>query len=308
MCPTIAEAQNSPPNLDLLAVQRRFYSDSKRLRGIRAVGSLVAAIPLPVLAALAPTTQTAVTAASGFWLLLALVLMIGLERRRTEDGTKVLEEFDVAVFGLEWNERVAGKRVVPERIASVLRRCGADRARLKNWYPSVTDQLPWPVSVLVCQRAAVVWDWRLRRVYGWFAVTLTLALLGVSVGAAVLLGYSTLQWLLLLALPMAAAFAGGAEVASASLSDAREQSEMHDRLEQDWRRALQDPASTTPAECRQHQDCRFMHRLRANPIPDWWYRAWRDRYEADMCHAAEAMVRQFTSQVTVESPGTEASL
>jgi hypothetical protein len=231
----------------------------------------------------------------------ALVLMLGFERGRTSAGTRVLEEFDVRVFGLPWNERIAGRRLVPEAIARAVRRSRTDRTRPADWYPPAVDELPWPVSVLVCQKAAVVWDWRLRRAYGYFLVAVTVGLLAATVVAALLLRYSTSQWLLALALPMAAAFAGGAQAATSSLGDANDQSEMHDRLEDDWRRALAAPNSVTVVECRQHQDCRYMHRLKAMPIPDWWYRALRSRYQTDMTEAAVRMVAEFRSHHRVSS-------
>ncbi len=293
MSTIISKAQNLPENIDLLVAQRRLYSDAKRARGFRTVGSLIAAIPLPILGVMVSSSQSLVTVMGGLWLLAALVLMLVFVRGKTSDGTRVLEEFDVRVFSLPWNERIAGKRVISELVTNAMRRSRVDHSQLRDWYPPIVGEVPWPLSVLVCQRAAVVWDWRLRRAYGWLILVSTLGLFFASVLVALLMQYTVAQWLLVLALPMASAFTGGTQTAFSNLGDAAQQSEMHDRLDEDWRRALREHISLTSEESRQHQDCRFMHRLVASPIPDWWYRALRGRYETDMAVTAERMVREF---------------
>lgn len=294
--PAISEVQNRPANVDLLVAQRRLYSDAKVVRGVRVVGSALFAIPLPVISVLIPETQSLITGLGFLWLMAALVLMFAVERRNTDTATRILEQFDVEVFCLEWNRRLAGRRTSPEEIQRAIRRAGQDREQLYDWYPPVVDGVPYPLSVLICQRAGTVWDWQLKSSYGWVVAAAVVLLMTTSIAIAVAVDYSTLEWLLVLVLPMGGAFAGGADTVRRHFSDAKDQREMCERLDDDWRRALEDPSSLTVKECRQHQDCRYTHRQNGLPVPDFWYQINRKRAEADMTAAARHMVEEFADR------------
>ena len=292
----IADAQNRPENLELLVAQRRLYSDAKRWRGVRTLGSLLVGIPLPILAVVVPATISWVSAIGALWFAATVVLMFGVERGKIASATRVLEEFDVAVFALPWNKRVAGSQEEPETIAAAVRNNREPTECLRDWYPAAADEVPYPISVLLCQRATIVWDWRLRRSYAVLVTVLLVLLLVAAVAAAVLLNFTAAQCLLILVLPMASVFASGTATALTHISDAHEQREMQQRLDDDWRAALVEPTSITVAECRQHQDCRFNLRMRTLPVPDFWYGRLRVTYEKDMRGAAKRMVAEFQSR------------
>lgn len=289
----IAEEQNKPENLRLLVAMRRLYSEAKGSRGLRTVGSLVVGIPLPVLAAIVPSTQDLVAAVGFIWLVIAIVLMYGVERRRVRDATRVLEAFDVAVFSLPWNERVAGSRVDHEFIAAAVRRNREPIDGLADWYPAIADEVPYPVSVLVCQRAATVWDWRLRRSFAIALLSLMLLFAVSLVAFGLIANYTLERFLLALVIPTSSIFATGIAVALTHFDDVSEQRELQRRLDHDWQLALNDPMSLTTAECREHQNCRFNLRMKTLPIPDLWYRWLRDKYESDMRQAATSMVAEY---------------
>lgn len=142
---SISAEQGMPGRLDLLAAQAWLYSDAKRLRLNRVAVTLVVAVPLPVLAVLLPATQPFVASVGGVWLVIAFMVQFGFERGKVAKATRVLEQFDVEVFGLEWNSRLVGKRVAPEVVAAAARRYGSKRDRLNDWYPVVADDLPYPI-------------------------------------------------------------------------------------------------------------------------------------------------------------------
>lgn len=295
----IADAQNRPENLELLVAQRRLYSDAKRWRGVRTAGSLLVGIPLPILAVVVPASQSLVSAVGAAWLVVTVSLMFGLERGKVASATRVLEQFDVAVFSLPWNGRVAGARVSPEVIARAAKANTEPVDRLRDWYPCVADELPYPISVLMCQRATVVWDWRLRRSYAVLVFLLVVLLAAIATTIALTLKFTLAEFLLILVLPMASAFASGIVTALTHFGDVHDQREMEQRFNDDWERVLVEPQSMTVTECRQHQDCRFHLRMRSLPIPDFWYRRSRGSYEADMQAAADRMVGEFVRAVGV---------
>lgn len=289
----ISSRQNQKENLDLLAAQRRLYSDTKRWRAVRTVGAMVSGIPLPVLAVLVPSSRIAVATVAAAWLVVSLVILFFVENGKKLEATRVMEEFDVSVFGLRWNFRIAGSKVPRETIAAACRRDTGSRAKLLDWYPVIVDELPEPLSVLVCQRAAAVWDWRLRRGFSFVVGGATMVLLLAAVAASIALHYSSALLFIVFIVPMMPAFVAGTNIALSHRGTAREQSEMQLWLDEDWEQALRDPTSLTMQECRQHQDCRYRFRRDAIPIPDTWYRLRRARYELDMTQAAAEMVAAY---------------
>ncbi len=299
----IAKSQNSPENIELLSAQRQLYSDAKLSRTIRTTGSLLTAIPLPVIAVLWPNTQPVVSTIGAVWLAISLVLLLGIELVKIKTATCVLEQFDVTVFGIPWNKRVAGNKVACEVISDAARRDTKDKSILRDWYPTVADSLPHPLSALLCQRAAVVWDWRLRKRYGYLVASATVSLLLAAMLASVYLDYSLTQTLLIFILPMASAFAGGVVVAMSHLYGSRDAQDIQEGLDNDWMNALNDHQAFTFADCRQQQDARFHHRLQSLPVPDYWYRRSRRRYQADMVAAAKRMVGEFGQRSFNPEPG-----
>lgn len=121
----------------------------------------------------------------GALLLAALVTpWIRLTLRR---AVVIQETFDSELFGLPWNEGLAGQRVPTAEVHALSRalRSGGKRERyiLAGWYDD-TGNIASPMDVLVCQEQNLGWDLRLRGRYAIFlgsaaAVWLTL---GIGLG------------------------------------------------------------------------------------------------------------------------------
>ena len=92
----------------------------------------------------------------------------------------IQEQFDVEVFGLEWNDGLAGPKEAPEDIHTAAQKIQVKRAAsLRNWYPDA-DAAPWPLNVILCQRSSAVWG---RRGHYWYTIFFWgSALLGLSPG------------------------------------------------------------------------------------------------------------------------------
>ena len=59
----------------------------------------------------------------------------------------IQEQFDVEVFGLEWNDGLAGPKEAPEDIHTAAQKIqGMRAAALRDWYPEA-DAAPWPLNV-----------------------------------------------------------------------------------------------------------------------------------------------------------------
>jgi len=113
----------------------------------------------------------------------------------------IQETFDSELFGLPWNEGLAGQRIPTAEVHALSRalRSGGKRERyiLAGWYDDTGD-IASPMDVLVCQEQNLGWDLRLRVRYVLFlgsavAVWLTLGI-GLGFGRHLLVDELLLTW------------------------------------------------------------------------------------------------------------------
>ena len=105
--------QNQPDKLKLLAAQRQFYNWAKTWIGINYSITFIIAVYAPIGYLLFPESKYVVGAIGAAWTLISLLINLK-EQALTNKAARVQEQFDTEVFGLEWNEVIAGKKVSPE--------------------------------------------------------------------------------------------------------------------------------------------------------------------------------------------------
>jgi len=287
----IAEQQNTPENIRLLVAQARLYTEAKRIRLLRVVVSVILAAIAPVLAMLVPQSAWVMAALGGAWTLLTYFPFRGLQREKIRQAATIQEQFDVGLFNLPWNEVLVGSRVEPEIIHAAERSFREDTTRFRDWY-SDTGSLPDPLNVLLCQRANIVWDWRLRRKYAASVAWLIAALLVVDVGIALVLQQSLLDFLLSLFFPSLPALVQGLETFLAHRETAAEKEELSHRIQALWDSGLREPQAVTRDQCRQIQDRIYALRKDGPLVPDRWYHWLRNNYQADMDATADQLRTQ----------------
>src|SRR5690606_33355548 len=89
-------------------------------------------------------------------------------------------------LGLDWNEISSGKKPEPELIFEEAAKYGTQESKtslLRAWYPRVVGDVPEIFGIIICQRANVWWDARMRRKYAFF---IRVVLVSVALG---LVGY-----------------------------------------------------------------------------------------------------------------------
>lgn len=260
---------------------RRASRRGKEIRRLRVGGSLAVALAGPLLTTLMIISSDTVGAIAGGWVVLAL-LLAPLERRLHDQGVRLSEQFDCHVFGLAW-ETSLGRPVPPERLADLSRRLDTSvgKEKIAGWY-AVDDGLPGELAVLLCQRQACVYSQRLHLAYLW-AVCAASAI----AAAAVLLMFVSQnldlsEFLVGFALPALAGVVVVDELVRAHFAawNARK----------DFEAALYEQATSgavTREQLRRHQDTQFRIRALAPPLPEWLYKAARNRNEAAMKFAAD---------------------
>jgi hypothetical protein len=169
---TIVQEQNSDLNLRLLCAQSCLYSRAKRTRAWHTSVVVFIALLSPLFLAM-PDAVKITTGILGGIVTLGGVLMEMIETAQLKQAATVQEEFDTNLFKLPWNRIAVGNKVDAEIIRAADRRFKGDRGKKCDWYPDPRP-LPYPLDVLVCQRANLVWDSQLRRAYGSLLVVSTI--------------------------------------------------------------------------------------------------------------------------------------
>jgi hypothetical protein len=223
----------------------------------------------------------------------------GIEAKTIRRAAAIQEQFDVALFKLPWNGVLVGNMLSPELIISADNSLTGDRENLKGWYAD-TSNVAYPLDVLLCQRASLVWDWRLRRHYAWGIAILTTLLFGLGVILAVATNLALLDYLLVFLIPSLAALLKGIEVVRAHFRIAGEKERIERAISVLWEAGLQDATSVSREECRHIQDCIYVLRRKSPLVPDQWYAWLRDTYRVDM-KSAVAELKSDAEQALADS-------
>ncbi len=228
----------------------------------------------------------------GLWVLVGYLVLEGLESRNKRRAANIQEQFDTNVLGLPWNETLVGRKVPLELIHSASRSFTGDRGRLRNWYPD-TSGVPFPLDVLLCQRANLVWDWCLRRHYAWGIAVLTSICFGSGVALAATTGQTVNDYILGVFLPSLLAYLHGIEVSKSHFRTANEKEDLGAEATALWESGLKALGALSEQQCRRIQDRIFLLRKTGPLVPDKWYDWLRSRYDVDMRLAALGLKDQL---------------
>ena len=207
--------------------------------------------------------------------------------------------FDVNLFGLQWNEIMIENRAPLELIHSAERSFPGDREKLKNWYPDIKG-IPSPLDILLCQRANLVWDWRLHVHYGKLMCTGVVIFYISITWLSIITQQMAVEYVFGLLLPSLPIILQGIEITTTHFKTADKKKSMEVKISHLWDIALQNLSFVTKEKCRQIQD--FIYRLRSEGplVPDWWYNLLRDKYEIDMC----SVIKELKARINENYPTT----
>lgn len=289
--PSISELQNRTESLDLLRADTRFYLRAKRLHALRVAGTLVLALLAPVILFWKPGWGDVVGALAGVWVLVGRTVLSWFEDRSVQKAVTIQEQFDVEVFGLEWNDGLAGPRVAPEDVHTAAQKVRGKRIeRLRDWYPDA-DVAPWPLNVILCQRSSAVWGRRGHYWYALFVLGLGIAwfVAGLAMTAA---AHVTLTgYLVKVFLPSQAAFLDTIDLFRGHLKQSQAKEALELKTTDLWNNGVANPGSVSEQDCREVQDQTYALRRRGIQIPQLIYRLRRKQDEAAMRAAAARLTK-----------------
>lgn len=236
--------------------------------GIAAAAVLVASLKIV-------TVWPAVFA--GVWILIRTGVVRPFLSSLTVTSARLQEEYDCDVFALPWNQALAGRRVDSDDVHALASRLSAaERERIRSvpWYPAGPGG---PAGVAASQRAAGVWDLRLRRIEVVVVSVVLGLILAAGLAVGLILGLTLAEYVLTIAVPLL-------PLASRTLERLLSGIEARTRRlrivsESDSLLKLDDPP--TVVQLRMLQDALFTSRASTPPVMQFLYRVTRDRYQGD---------------------------
>lgn len=277
--------------MELLRADTRFYVRAKRFHALRVTGTLVLALLAPVILFWKPGWGDVVGALAGAWVLVGRTVLSWFEDRSVQNAVTIQEQFDVEVFGLEWNDSLAGPKVAPEDVHTAAQKIrGKKIERLRNWYPEA-DAAPWPLKVILCQRSSAVWG---RRGHYWYAifvlglgiVSFVAGLVMTAAAHVALTGY-----LVKVFLPSQPAFLDTIDLFRGHLKQSQAKEALELKTTDLWNKGAANPDSVSEHDCREVQDQTYALRRRGIQIPQLIYRLRRKQDEAAMRAAAARLTK-----------------
>lgn len=292
--------QNSADSIRLLSAFSYEYSRAKWIRWFRVFVSIGIALAAPIASVGIPQAtnlRNFLAIAGGGWLLLSSLILKKIENVWIKRAAVIQEEFDSKILDLPWNKIFVGDHVSKELInhADAKYKCKRKRERLRNWYPN-TDPIKYPINVLLCQRACLVWDWRQRKSYSYFIGLMTgLFFLG-GVVTSVTTDQKMLDYILRIFSPSLALIVLGVETAWANYDMGSSKEKKEKMVNGMLEKVTKEPGSLTVEDCRRLQDYIFSLRSTDTVVPNWWYGIFRKSYDPEMRQAVEEFKKEPRKQ------------
>lgn len=291
----ISELQNGDKQLELLAAQRQLYSFAKSIQ----VFQIILSIPVPILLSLLTIAYPALKVYSGlygFIITLTDLWIISPYQQRTKKVAATIQElFDCTVLQIDWCKLKVGEKPEPETIiaaSSKYKSSHKNFIKLRDWYPTLVDEIPLHLGRIVCQRTNCYWDGNLRKRYAsivvFILVIFTISLFLISLHK----GTSLEEFLLVVLFPLMPALVFGFRETRDNLKTAQKLSEIRKHCESLWERLITSSVDTQTAylESRLLQNEIYDNRRNSPLIFDIIYNRLKSDYEERMNKGAEYFV------------------
>jgi len=276
---SINKIQNTNHCIELLAAQRVIYREAKKYRTIRILGSFGLTIIAPIVILFFPELKITLGIVGGIWTIVAFLLS-SRENSKVKEAATIQEEFDTQTFELDWNNIQCGSKMSNEIIHNSASKYN-DKSDLKDWYGDL-DGITTNLSILICQRSNLVWDWRLRRQFAWTIIIALLILFGLGLGISLYHSLALQTYLISIILPSASAFILGIKEVKEHFDSAKSKEALEKKINFIWEKSMTSLVSPTKLDLRQVQDKIYQLRTNTALIPEWWYDTLKGDFEKSM--------------------------
>ena len=290
---SIQEKQNQHQSIEMLKAISFLYSRAKLFGTIRVIIAIVSVVISPFILVLVRNADFVVGFIGAVLTLVSELWLESIEDDLKQMAARVQEQFDTSLFALPWNEICTGHPVSPEVIVSS---SGSYKGNypFADWYPDTTD-IPYPLDVLVCQRASLVWDWRLRQHFATGILLLSILWAIIVVLFGIYAKQDLNKYLFTMIFPALPAISQTIRAWRGHTKNAHEKQELEGIVANLWQKGIENPSTITVTQCRSLQDRIYNLRKEGPMVPDKWYISLRKKFEEDM-HSSAAQLREEALQ------------
>lgn len=299
---SINQKQNIDSQIEMLAAQRYLYSSAKMVIGTQIILAGPVAVVAILLAIFYPDLKNYVALWGVTVLVLDMAFLNPYQKKLRGQGALIQEAFDTKVLNIEWNGIKVGARPEPELIHEQAQKFGKDADKLdklKNWYPVEVQQLPVLWGSIVCQRANVWWDSKLRRKYANTVLTILILLTISLIWLAFSQDLNFTGFVMKMVIPMAALYRLGVTQFIEHRDAADRLDKLKDHAETLWSEAINGARNEElKVNSRRLQDEIYDGRKRNPPIFDAIFKVFRNDHEAQMNKGAMAFIQEAKKKVS----------
>lgn len=290
---TIITDQNKPEFIQLQQAQRVANTISKRCAiAEHILISVSIVMPFVVMFKSDLNSQSLIIILSAALIVIS-ILLDNYERIRTSIAAKIQEEFDTRLFQIEWNDLLCEDKVENETIIRLAKKY--QEFDLKNWYSTqISAELDHELAVLFCQKSNVFWDKDLRKKYNFLLYT------GLASYYLIffIIGYiKNLQFenFTLLILPSFTFLKFQVKLITNQNQIIRKKERINEKINRLFDNYIVTKIKPEKIELRNLQNAIFTLRNSANKIPDWFYKMFKDSFEALTDESIKMKITEITN-------------
>lgn len=255
--------QNDDWSLDLLCAEEFFKRRARLVQATRLVFALgAAAIGLLFIG---DPSKALLVGVVGLVVTIGGLFADRAERQWVKTAASVKDLFDARLMGLA----ISTLNTAPPNDEEVIHRARSQshrRTSLSNWYPD-PGGVPPGYGRLICQRASVVWDLRLRKRVGLGAVGAAIALIVLLLTAGLVKNLSLQDFLISWVAPLSALLVFLLQVGLRNLDASRERASILQLIEAAWADAVARRQDVSPLRTNTIQDAIFRVRSSGPVVP-----------------------------------------
>lgn len=226
--------------------------------------------------------------ASAYLLCSRLILRPEMTRAHRE-GVVIQEWYDTSLFGLAWNEGLAGKEPSIIDIEDLAGRFRGDTDDLAEWYERAQGA-PSPARVVLRQLENATWGRLDHRRFSVFTAVILVLSIAATVIAGLLRDVTLAVYVSALAAPALPWLLDLADLTALHWRAAGRRAEIEAEMTALWK-SMSGDSLTSSGVLRTAQDRLFAVRRSSGRVPTWFYRIYRRRNHRAFAAAAERMLR-----------------
>lgn len=283
--------QKDPSNLEFWKAYNVKYSIAKRYRIPRIIFTYFLVLVVPFIILNNSQSKNVFAIIGAIWTIVAVIVSY-IEKDIIKDAAKIQDEFDTRIFDMDWNKILLGDHISEEVVHSLS--CKFNGSVDEKWYGDL-NSIPYPYSIILCQRSNVVWDWRLRKIY--FLISL-ITLIMIAIGGIVLSIFYQLSleaYFTTVFFPSSSAYILGFKELKEHHDNYTAKQTLEKRINSVIDIAIAQKASVDIIVLRQIQDVIYSLRKCTAIIPDWFYRLFRKKYDKRM----QAILNKYSTRLAV---------